>query len=252
VDVCPILVSSLGAELSVLAESQPENAADQTEFEWEATAGIGGQVRITRLPASGRQGPLDHAARSGIELGVGGDLLTISPGTFIQANRLLHEELHQAVIASAGSGGRALELYAGAGFFTLALARRFAVVEAVEASSSAVVDLRGNLETAGLGGVHVIEGNVERVLESALAPSPDVIVLDPPRTGVSTEGVIRLAALRAPRIVYLSCDPATLARDTAVLRAHGYTLESVRGFDLFPQTSHVEALAVMVMGSGQG
>ena len=252
VDSCPILVSSLGAELSMLAGSQPENTADPAEFEWEATAGTGGRVRTTRLPASGRPGPPEDGAHPGIDLDVGGDLLTISPGTFIQANRLLHEELHQAVTACAGRGGRALELYAGAGFFTLALARRFAVVEAVEASASAVADLRGNLETAGLHGVRVIEGNVERVLESTLAPAPDVIVLDPPRTGVSTEGVIRLAALRAPRIVYLSCDPATLSRDSAVLRAHGYTLESVRGFDLFPQTSHVEALVVMVRGAGQG
>ena len=66
------------------------------------------------------------------------------------------------------------------------------------------------------------------------------------------EGIARLAALAAPRIVYLSCDPATLSRDSAVLRAHGYGLESVRGFDLFPQTSHVEALAVMVRTLDQG
>ena len=252
VEACPILVSSLEAELSRLAGSGPENMSGSGEFEWEAIAGYDEQVRSTRLGPGGRPEFARQSRHPAIELSVGGDLLTISPGTFIQANRLLHDALHQAVIACAGSGRRILELYAGAGFFTLALARRFAAVEAVEASAGAVADLRSNLRAAGLDGVHVVEGDAEKVLASAPASAPDVILLDPPRAGLSTEALSRMAALQAPRIVYLSCDPATLSRDSARLRQHGYALESVRGFDLFPQTSHVEALAVMVKSADQG
>jgi tRNA/tmRNA/rRNA uracil-C5-methylase (TrmA/RlmC/RlmD family) len=87
---------------------------------------------------------------------------------------------------------------------------------------------------------------VEDALGGALLrdAAADAIVLDPPRTGLPTGTAEALAALHAPRIVYLSCDPATLARDAAALHASGYLLTSVRGFDLFPQTPHVETLAV--------
>ena len=80
-----------------------------------------------------------------------------------------------------------------------------------------------------------------------MEPTPDLILLDPPRVGLSSGALEAMAQLGAPRIVYLSCDPATLSRDTARLRHHGYALDSVRGFDLFPQTSHIEALATLAL-----
>ena len=171
----------------------------------------------------------------------------VSPGTFVQGNLLLRDQLHQAVLAAAGHGGRALELHAGAGFFTLALARSFEAVDAIESSAGAVADLRANLKVAALEGVRVIEGDAEESLRSAVEPAPDLILLDPPRVGLSEGALEALAQLGAPRIVYLSCDPATLARDTGRLRSHGYSLETVRGFDLFPQTSHIEALASLAL-----
>jgi 23S rRNA (uracil1939-C5)-methyltransferase len=176
---------------------------------------------------------------------VGGERIGFSPGVFAQSNAWLLETLVEQVTASAGSGALALELFAGAGFLTLRLARRFGRVVAVEASAAAARDLRANLRDADLAGAEVHERRVE--LSAALFRhlTPDVVVLDPPRTGLPAGAVAALADVAARRIVYLSCDPATLARDLAGFRERGYRLRRVEGFDLFPQTPHVEALAVL-------
>jgi 23S rRNA (uracil1939-C5)-methyltransferase len=244
VDSCPVLVSSLDGELSRLAAAPRARQSSGSRVEWELVADRHGRPRSRPLDAIGHAEPQGLDDR--IEVMAGSDPLKVSAGTFLQANLLLHDQLHGAVLDAAGRGRRALELHAGAGFFTLALARRFEAVEAIESSPGAVADLRANLRAAGLEGVRVTPGDVEERLESAVLPHPDLILLDPPRTGLSLEALGGLAKQAAPRIVYLSCDPATLARDSARLRIHGYALESVRGFDLFPQTSHVEALAVLV------
>jgi 23S rRNA (uracil1939-C5)-methyltransferase len=138
-----------------------------------------------------------------------------------------------------------VELFSGAGLLTLPLARRFDRVVAMESHPAAVRDLRINLREAGLDGVEVVCARVERGLRTLRGERPDVVVLDPPRTGLAAAAAEDLAALAAPRIVYLSCDPATLARDVARLRLSDYQLVCVEGFDLFPQTPHVEALAVL-------
>ena len=178
-------------------------------------------------------------------LRVRGDEIGVSPGVFAQANVLLHEELATAVVESAGRGRSLVELFAGAGFFTIALARRFSRVWAVESQRDAVRDLVSNLRRAQVENVEVLRSRVERLRSTSIPEEPDVVVLDPPRTGLPRHAAGRLAALRARRIVYVSCDPATLSRDLAQLRDGGYALASVRGFDLFPQTAHVEALAVL-------
>jgi 23S rRNA (uracil1939-C5)-methyltransferase len=149
------------------------------------------------------------------------------------------------VAASAGCGATVLELFAGAGFLTLWLARCFARVVAFEASAAAARDLRANLRSADLEGVEVQERRVESSNSLFRRLVPDVVVLDPPRAGLPAGTVAALADIAAPRIVYLSCDAATLARDLAGFRKRGYRLRSVEGFDLFPQTPHVEALAVL-------
>ena len=123
----------------------------------------------------------------------------------------------------------------------------------VESSSGAVADLRVDLARAGLSHVQVSEGHVDRMLESRARDGVDLVLLDPPRAGLSESASAALIEIAAPRVVYLSCDPATLARDTARLGAGGYALESVEGFDLFPQTAHLEALVVLTrQGGDQG
>ncbi|HVH05712.1 MAG TPA: class I SAM-dependent RNA methyltransferase [Myxococcota bacterium] len=229
---CPVLVPALDAPLAALTAAPPARDA-----EWELTAGADGAVSVARLPVrdSGDWVPVD----------VLGERLRISAGSFLQANEALRGELARIVVDAAGGEGTCLELFAGAGFFTLPLARRFARVVAVEANPGAVADLEENLAAAGLGGVEIVSAPVERALEARelAALLPEVVVLDPPRTGLSPEACEGLLALGAPRIVYVSCDPATLARDVALLADRGYALDALEGFDLFPQTAHVEAVA---------
>ena len=225
---CPVLVPELDAELARLAAREPQAAE-----EWELVAGAGGATRATPL-----RWPLPGEPK--LELEVCGDRLAFSPGVFVQGNALLLDALARAVHEAAGSGACAVELFAGAGFFTLGLARRFRRLVAVESEGRAVADLRANLARAGLDNVEVLGGRAEVVL--ARIGEAEVVVLDPPRTGLPP-GL--LEAIQAPRVVYVSCDPATLARDLAGLAARGWALEALRGFDLFPQTPHVEALATM-------
>jgi 23S rRNA (uracil1939-C5)-methyltransferase len=196
--------------------------------------------------------PLGAQGGERLFLEVAGERIGFSPGVFAQSNALLLETLVERVAAAAGSGALALELFAGAGFLTLRLARRFERVVALEASAAAVRDLRANLRGANLEGVEVHERRVEFSAALFRRFAPDVVVLDPPRTGLPAGAVAALSALGARRIVYLSCDPATLARDLAGFRKRGYRLRRVEGFDLFPQTPHVEALAILEGEPGSG
>jgi 23S rRNA (uracil1939-C5)-methyltransferase len=231
---CPLLAPPLDAALAVLAAR-----VDLADGEWELALGSDGTVRTTSLAAS-------HGAAP-IVLDVLGERVEISPGAFAQANALLLEPLARHVVEAAGTGGEALELFAGAGFFTLALARRFARLTAVESDPRAVADLARNLRAASLRHVRVVEAKSETVLADAAAQrvAPEVIVLDPPRGGVGSRAGRDLARTRARRIVHVSCDPATLARDLPELLGRGFALTRVTAFDLFPQTSHVEAVAVL-------
>ena len=235
---CPVLTPALESSLETVRRlSEP----DAEPVEWEISLGATGSARCGRV--SDKSGPP-------VALQIEGDEIQISPGTFTQANSLLWEALHCRVLAATGQGQRVLELYAGAGFFTLGLARRFSQVIAIESAASAVSDLRTNLERAGLDHVEVIAASVESALPSRRLSRPDAILLDPPRAGLPECALKAVAQLRAPRIIYLSCDPATLARDTARLQKKGYRVASIEGFDLFPQTPHLEALAVLERPSG--
>jgi 23S rRNA (uracil1939-C5)-methyltransferase len=230
VETCPVLAPGADAKLRALAQGRP-----QRDGEWEIAAG----ADETRAHALGADAPA-------IELSVGKDRLRVSAGGFFQANPALHEALIEAVTRAAGRGALAIELHAGCGFFTLPLARAFERVVAVEADPAAAADLRHNLARAGLANVEVVVERVESALAGRLAAlRPDALVLDPPRTGLPRGAAKRIAALAPRRIAYLSCDPATLARDLAALVAGALRLEGVEAFDLFPQTPHVEVLAAL-------
>ena len=148
-------------------------------------------------------------------------------------------------------GEHALDLYAGVGLFSAALGDRVGrtgQVVAVEADEEAVKDAVANL--ADLPQAAVLHARVDRAMRDpgTVAARADVVVLDPPRTGARREVVAAVAA-RSPRAVaYVACDPAALARDVALFAEHGYRLASLRAFDLFPMTHHVECVAILTPG----
>ena len=175
----------------------------------------------------------------------------VSHLSFFQVNRFLIEDLLKTVLQDA-KGNYVLDLYSGVGFFTLPLAKAFGRVSSVDANLAATRDLRTNAELAGIEIVTSTE-HVEEFLKKQ-QEIPDFVVLDPPRAGLGAETSARLANLGAPEIVYLSCDPSTLARDLAVLTGserkpttevvptNRYEITKVDLFDLFPQTFHIETL----------
>lgn len=182
---------------------------------------------------------------------VGGFKFRVSHLSFFQVNRFLTEELMRAVVAEA-KGGMALDLYSGVGFFTLPLARAFERVVAVDANLAATRDLQANAESTGVA-VIIQNEHAEPFLKKT-KERPDLVVLDPPRAGLGASASANLAELGAATIVYLSCDPSTLARDLAVLTGSPrkpkeisgsgtrYELSEMHFFDLFPQTFHIETL----------
>ena len=165
--------------------------------------------------------------------------------SFFQVNRFLLDELVRRVIGEA-RGKLALDLFAGVGLFSMPLAHRFERLIAVESDVAAARDLEANLQASGASSPNLRNTTVESFLEH-WHERPDFVVLDPPRTGVAARALARLAKIAPKEIVYLSCDPATLARDLALLAdgshpAGGYQISDVHLVDIFPQTYHIEAL----------
>jgi len=170
------------------------------------------------------------------------------PTTFFQGNRYLTGALVRRVVELA-AGERFVDLYAGVGLFAVALATRGARGLAVEGDPAGAADLTNNAAPLG-DRLKVMSGAVEDAVRLRLDPAPDVVVVDPPRTGVSPAALAGLVAWRTPLVVYVSCDPATFARDAARLVAAGYRLASIDGFDLFPNTPHVEVVAAFTRAGG--
>jgi len=175
----------------------------------------------------------------------------VSHLSFFQVNRFLIEDLLKTVTSNA-RGGLALDMYAGVGFFTLPLAKAFEKVVSVDANLAATRDLYANAEGADVS-ITSHNEHAEDFLKKT-TEKPDFVVLDPPRAGLGAQAAEKLAELGAAEIVYLSCDPSTLARDLAVLTNSPrkpkeivgpkirYEISEMHLFDLFPQTFHIETL----------
>lgn len=160
----------------------------------------------------------------------------VSTGAFFQVNRYMTDELVRLVTADR-RGATALDLYAGVGLFAVPLACSFERVIAVESSQISYSDLQYN----ALGNVQAVHATTEQHLQS-FRDTPDLVVVDPPRGGLGEAVAQALGRLQAPRLTYVSCDPATLARDLRVLSAAGYAIEQAHLVDLFPQTFHLESV----------
>jgi 23S rRNA (uracil1939-C5)-methyltransferase len=265
---CAVLAAELQQALSGLRERMQDGSLSEDARDFRAVVGDEGvslapSVRSPTPGSPAGQPGSGGAVREGSDLiapGVSrtirGERYRFNAESFFQANDDLLPQLIDAAIGDA-SGETALELYCGVGLFTLPLARRFSRVIGVESDTAASKFARENLAQAGLTNAEIAIRDVgvwlddvkrhdlSRLSEScvsALEGQIDFILLDPPRTGAESRVIAGILNLKPKRISYVSCDPATLARDLRKLIAGGYTLESIAAFDMFPQTHHVETV----------
>jgi len=185
---------------------------------------------------------------------VAGLRLRCSDRAFVQANWRLNEMLVETVTDWALTGQdraplRVLELYAGIGNFGLPLARGGALVTLVEANPAALADARYNARVNHVGRCRFRQGSAEAILDASTPDEYDFVLMDPPRTGLSKEALTGLLRLKPRRLVYLSCDPPTLARDLRAMREAGYRVTRLQGFDMFPQTMHIETLVELAQAA---
>jgi 23S rRNA (uracil1939-C5)-methyltransferase len=174
--------------------------------------------------------------------------LKVSSGAFLQTNTDMCERLYEIAIEEAGLGGDEIvwDLYSGIGSIALAMASAAGHVYGIEVVSEAVERAVENAERNGIDNAEFIQGDVAKAVRPLLEggiPQPDVVVLDPPRAGLTPKAVRRVLELEPQRIVYVSCNPTTLAGNAELLAEGGYRLERVRPVDMFPHTHHVECVA---------
>jgi 23S rRNA (uracil1939-C5)-methyltransferase len=200
-------------------------------------------AEVTNLPATVLHGD------GWIEEELLGRRYRVRPNAFLQTNTAMCERLYELVLEyAAPSGGETVyDLYCGIGTISLTLAPTALTVWGIEISEESVACALENAELNGVGNAAFFAGDVGRVVEELVprAGSPDLVVVDPPRAGLSGKALRRVGALGSPRLVYASCNPSTLAGDAAVLcRELGYRLERARPLDMFPHTPHVETVAL--------
>jgi len=175
----------------------------------------------------------------------------VRPNAFLQTNTAMAERLYGLAGDFAGLSGRdtLYDLYCGIGTIGLSLASRALTVWGIEVSEESVACALENAELNGITNAAFFAGNVGQVLEELRdrAGDPDVVVVDPPRAGLAGKALRRVGELAAPRVVYVSCNPTTLASDLKVLQNdYDYRLERVRPLDMFPHTPHVESVSLLV------
>jgi len=181
-----------------------------------------------------------------LELKIGDEIYSYSADAFFQVNPGLLAPLIEFALSDL-RGEVAVDLYCGVGLFTLPLARRFANVTGVEGNPIAVRFARHNLQRAGLGNARVLNAGVSEWIRKTALES-DFVLLDPPRAGAESAVIKGILDSRAKRVSYVSCDPATLARDLKKLFAGGYVIESLAAYDLFTQTHNVETVVRLHLG----
>lgn len=184
---------------------------------------------------------------------IAGFQMRVSPRSFFQVNRAQAERLFETAVAFAGltGGERVWDLYCGCGSITLPLARKAGHVTGVEIVEDAIADARVNAAFNQVDNVTFLAGATEAVIPNLVDKDgrPDVVVLDPPRKGCEASALEVVAAAKPERIVYVSCNPATLARDARLLADRGYALLRVQPVDMFGWTGHVECVVLMTRQS---
>ena len=276
---CAVLAPELQQTLSGLRERVQDGSLPDAARDFRAVIGDEGisLAPSVRSPTvrEGNDPQLNRGQVRDITRTIHGETYRLSAESFFQANDDLLPQLIDAALSEA-SGQTAVDLYCGVGLFTIPLARRLAHVIGIEGDAPATRFARANLANAGVSNAEVANQDVADWLEehlecagsdgaldrshrnrkgstgrtpiqsgvaaAALQNSVDFLLLDPPRTGAESRVIAGILNLKPKRISYVSCDPATLARDLRKLIAGGYTLDSVAAFDMFPQTHHVETV----------
>ena len=173
----------------------------------------------------------------------------LSVPSFYQVNTPQAERLYELALDFAQLNGTetAVDLYCGIGTITLCLAQRAKTVVGAEIVPQAIEDAKENAARNGLHNVEFFCGDASAVAARLASDGvrPDVITVDPPRKGLAEDVVASIAAMAPSRVVYVSCDPATLARDVKRFREQGYTVQKAAAVDLFPRTAHVEAVVLL-------
>jgi 23S rRNA (uracil1939-C5)-methyltransferase len=235
------IVTSPGSSFDVdsLAAAVPADS-----FLWTRAAGVAettreGDTQIVKGPAV-------------LEEELSGLRLRISPDAFFQTNTEMAERLYGAAAELAGLSGRekVLDLFCGIGTIALVLALDAGEVWGVEIVEEAVADAIENARLNAIDNAHFFAGDVRLAMRPLLeqSGSPDVVVVDPPRAGLSQKVVRRVLEAEASRIVYVSCNPTTLAPNARQMADAGYELKTVRPVDMFPQTPHIECVALLERG----
>lgn len=211
----------------------------------EISASITGERAIALAPTRGEEKARLTEGPAVLHENVLGRSLEVSQESFWQSHKKAPEVLTQAVLefAQLKTGDHVLDLYGGVGLFSAAIIDAVGPsghVDLIEGSKVATTDAARNF--AAYSNITIATGDVAKLMPRITAA--DVVVLDPPRDGAGKEAVAQIARLAPRAIVYVACDPAALARDTAYLADHSYSLVKVRAFDLFPMTHHIECVAL--------
>ena len=211
----------------------------------EISASNTGERSIALAPTRGEEKARLTEGPAVLHENVLGKSLEVSQESFWQSHKKAPEILTQAILdfAQLKTGEHVLDLYGGVGLFSAAIVEAVGPtghVDLIEGSKVATADANRNF--ASLSNITIATGDVAKLLPRITAA--DVVVLDPPRDGAGKETVAHIARLAPRAIVYVACDPAALARDTAYLADHSYSLVKVRAFDLFPMTHHIECVAL--------
>ena len=213
-------------------------------------AGVVGVVHAVNPGVAEVTGGLEHSVlygRDWFSERIGGLEFQVSPGAFMQTNTVMAERLYAIAIefADLRPDDVVWDLYCGAGAIGLLAARRAGRVYGIEISPESIAGARRNAERNGIANVEFLEGDAAKSVRPLLerAPRPDVVFVDPPRSGLTPKTVRRVLELAPERLVYVSCNPTTLAPNARQLVDGGYTLERVRPLDMFPHTPHIECVA---------
>jgi 23S rRNA (uracil1939-C5)-methyltransferase len=243
---CAVLVPELQLTLESLRAQMQNGLLPEDARDFRAVAG---DNEISIAPAWGSDPAVRERASSShdgrvrnVTRAIHGETYILNAESFFQTNVDLLPQMIDYAVADA-SGRAALDLYCGVGLFTVPLSRKFDRVIGVEDDDQSAKFARANLANANLTNAEIMNADVGNWLQGYRDRSPDFLLLDPPRAGAESKVIKGIIELAPPRVCYVSCDPATLARDLKKLIAGGYTLDSLVAFDMFPQTHHVETVA---------